>query len=50
VTATAAANRWQQRPAMGHNAYMIGDNLAYATPKNMRDQTFQETKWVLNLA
>jgi hypothetical protein len=33
VTATAATNARQQRPATAHNARTISDNLAYATPE-----------------
>src|SRR5438132_3887944 len=33
VTATAAANRYQQRSATAHNARTIRANLAYARPE-----------------
>jgi hypothetical protein len=33
VTATAAANRYQQRPATTHNTRTIRANLEYARPE-----------------
>jgi hypothetical protein len=36
VTATAAANGYQQQPATAHNASTIRDNLGYVRPEKRK--------------